>query len=190
MADPLSILSLGSTLIGGVFSFVGGQQQAAAQKDAANFQAQVARNNQIIAQQNATYARQAGAAEAQTQGLRTAAVVGAEEAAQGSSGIDLTTGSPREVRRSTTELGQLDAANITQNAELRARGAEVQASNFGASAQLYSQQALNASSAGTFSGFGSLLSAGSQFSDKWLKFQNEGVAGFGGARGDWSPRGG
>lgn len=175
MADPLSLLSLGSTLIGGVFSFIGGQQQAAAQKDAANFQAQVARNNQIIAQQNATYARQAGAVEAQTQGIKTASVVGAEEAAQGSSGIDLTTGSPREVRRSTTELGQLDAATIMQNAELRARGAEVQASNFGSEAQLASARARNASSAGTISGFSSLLSGGSQFSDKWLKFTNEGV---------------
>ncbi len=59
--DPVtaSILSLGSTLIGGVTSFIGSQQQAAATRDAANYQAQVARNNQIIAQQNATYARQA-----------------------------------------------------------------------------------------------------------------------------------
>lgn len=175
MADPLTLLSLGSTIIGGVMSFVGGQQQAAAQKDAANFQAQVARNNQIIAQQNADYARQAGAADTVTQGIKTAQVVGAEEAAQGSSGIDLTTGSPREVRRSTTELGQLDAATIMHNAELRARGAEVQASNFGSEAQLASMRASNASSAGTFSGFSSLLSAGSQFSDKWMKFKNEGV---------------
>jgi len=175
--DPVtaSILSLGSTLIGGITSFIGGQQQAAATKDAANFQAQVARNNQIIAQQNAAYARQAGAAETVAQGMKTAAVVGAEEAAQGSSGIDLTTGSPREVRRSTTELGQLDTLTIQQNAELRARGAEVQASNFGAEAGLAEMKARNASSAGTFSGFSSLLSAGSQFSDKWMKFQNEGV---------------
>ncbi len=87
----------------------------------------------------------------------------------------LTTGSPREVRRSTTELGQLDTLTIQQNAELRARGAEVQASNFGAEAGLASMRAQNASTAGTISGFSSLLSAGSQFSDKWLKFQNEGV---------------
>ncbi len=177
MADPatLAIVSLVSTVASAGISFIGGQQQAAAQKDAANYQAQVARNNQVIAEQNATYARQAGAAEVEAQGMKTRAVVGQEEAAQGASGIDLTTGSPQEVRRSTSQLGQLDAATLQANAELRARGAEVQASNFGASAALYSQQAKNASSAGTISGFSSLLSGGSQFSDKWLKYQNQGI---------------
>jgi hypothetical protein len=54
-------VALIGTLVSGVVGFVGQMQQASAQQDAAKYQAAVARNNQIIAQQNAGYAAQAGA---------------------------------------------------------------------------------------------------------------------------------
>jgi hypothetical protein len=177
--DPLSILSIGSTVIGGAFSLMGQMQQSSANAAAANYQAQVARNNQTIAEQNATYARQAGVAEAEQQSQRTAKLVGAEVAAQGASGIDPTTGSPAEVVRRTREMGRLDTLNLVQNAELRARGFNIEASNQGANAGLLTQQASNARTAGLFGAAGSILTAGSSVADKWLKFQTEGVPGFG-----------
>lgn len=177
MADPatLGAISLASSVIGGGISFIGSMQTAQANASAANYQAQVARNNQIIAQQNADYARQAGQAQVEQEGMKTRAVIGAEAAAQGASGIDLTTGSPSDVRRSTQEVGELNSMNIMQNAELRARGFDIEATNQGAQAGLLRQQASNAQTAGAFSGFSSLLTGGSNFADKWLKYQNEGV---------------
>jgi hypothetical protein len=74
----LPIISVASTLIGGVVSFMGAQQQASAAQASANYQAQVAKNNAKIAEDNAAYARQAGAAETEIQGMKTAQVVGAE----------------------------------------------------------------------------------------------------------------
>jgi hypothetical protein len=97
----LPIISVASTLIGGVVSFMGAQQQAAAAQASANYQSQVAKNNAKIAEDNAAYARQAGAAETEIQGMKTAQVVGAEIAGQSASGLDLTTGSPVDVVRGT-----------------------------------------------------------------------------------------
>jgi hypothetical protein len=176
--DPLSIISIGATVIGGAVNMFGQMQQAKAQEGAANYQAQVARNNQTIAEQNAAYSRQAGAVEAEQQSQRTAKLVGAEIAGQGASGIDPTTGSPAEVVRGTREMGRLDTLNLVQNAELRARGFNIEASNQGANAGLLTQQASNAQTAGMFGAAGSLLTAGSSVADKWLKFKNTGVEGF------------
>lgn len=184
--DPatLAVISLAATAIGTGVSFVGGVQTAAANKATAEYQAQVAKNNETIAKQNADYARQAGQAEVEQQGMKTRAVIGQEAAAQGASGIDLTTGSPEEVRRSTQEIGQFDDMNIVQRAEMRARGFDIEAMNQGASARLYTQQGRNASTAGMYAGFSSLLTGGSSFSDKWLKYKNEGTFGSSGTSGD------
>jgi hypothetical protein len=177
--DPISIISIGATVIGGAVNMMGQMQQASASASAANYQAQVARNNQTIAEQNATYSRQAGVVEAEQQSQRTARLVGAEIAGQGASGIDPTTGSPAEVVKGTREMGRLDTLNLVQNAELRARGFNIEASNQGANAGLLTQQASNARTAGMFGAAGSLLTAGSSVADKWAKFQLEGVPGFG-----------
>jgi hypothetical protein len=82
-------VALIGTLVSGVVGFVGQMQQASAQQDAAKYQAAVARNNQIVAQQNAGYAAQAGAVEAQARDRRNAAVAGSILAGQGASGIDV-----------------------------------------------------------------------------------------------------
>lgn len=190
MVAALPFISLASTIIGGGFSLMGSMQQASASQAAANYQSQVARNNQIIAEQNASYARQVGQVETETQGMKTAAVVGSQIAAQGASGIDPTTGSPADVVKGTRELGKLDAMNVMRNAELRARGFDIEATNQGASADLIKSQAKQAGIAGMYSAGSSILGGASNFSEKWLKFQNEGVFGGSSSLGDWSPRGG
>lgn len=190
--DPVSLAVIGTvaTVASTGFGIMGSMQQAGAQADAAKYQAQVARNNQIIAEQNASYARQVGQAETETSGMKTAAIVGSEVAAQGASGVDPTTGSPVDVVRGTREVGRFDTLNLVRNAELRARGFDIEASNQGASSKLYDASAKQAGIAGLYSTGSSILGGASNFADKWLKFQNEGI--FGGSKvlGDFSPRGG
>lgn len=171
----LPIVSAVAGVAGTAFSVIGSMQQSAAAAETAKYQQQVARNNQIISEQNAAYSRQAGQAETEAQGMKTAAFVGSQIAAQGASGIDPTTGSPADVVRSSREIGRLDTLNLVKNAELRARGYDIEASNQGASATLYGAQAKNASTAGLYSAGASILGGVSNFSSKWLKFQNEGV---------------
>jgi hypothetical protein len=142
------------------------------------YQAQVARNNQIIAQQNASVATAAGAQKARNQDIKTAQIVGAEEAAQGASGIDVNSPSETDVRKSTLQTGRLDTLTTAYNAYLQGRGAVTQATSFGEQAALDTAAAKNATTAGTFGVASSLLGGASSFSDKWLSYQLKGVPGF------------
>lgn len=183
MVDPvtLAVVSTVATVASGVTGFIGGMQQASAQKQQAEYQAAVARNNQIIASQNAERTAQAGRVQAQTRDFRTRAVEGQIEAAQGASGIGLESESSKSVRESGLQLGRFDAMTTLSNAMQQSRAEVTQASNFGAQAQLAQ---MRASSINPFmSGLPSLLSSASSFSDKWSRFKLAGVEGFGGAAG-------
>lgn len=185
--DPgsLGILSLVGSAVSGVTGFIGSMQQASAQADAARYQAAVSRNNQIIAQQNATRSAQAGAVQAQNRDLRTRQVLGQITAAQGASGIDVGSESSKEVRDAAQQLGRFDAQTVYENALLTSRSESAAASNFGAQAKLDTMRASNAESTGLLGGFGSLLGGATSFADKWARFKGPDTA-----FGDWSPRGG
>lgn len=175
--DPvtLGVLSLGGSLLSAGVGAIGSLQQAQATAASQRYQAQVATNNQIIMDQNARYATQAGQAKAQTEDFKTAAVIGQEEAAQGASGIDLTTGSPRAVVEGTRQMGRLSALNIANNAQLQAYGYKSQATSFSAQSRLDTATAGQAQAAG-FLGVGtSLLGGASSFADKWSSYQIRGI---------------
>jgi hypothetical protein len=180
------VLSIIGSVVSGVTGFVGSMQQASAQKEAAEYSSAVARNNQIIAQQNAERSAQAGRVQAQSRDLRTRAVVGQIEASQGASGIDLGSESSKEVRQSAEQLGRFDARTVLDNAMLTSRAETVQASNFGAEAELQKQKA--ASINPFMSGVGSLLGGATSFADKWTRFKSP--TSDSGSLGDFSPRGG
>lgn len=154
-----------------------GQMQAAqAQADAANYQAQVDRNNAIMAQQNAQDARRRGDQAMEEQQRKTAQIEGRQRAAFAANGIELTSGSPVDVLADTATFGELDRQTIGNNAEREARGYEAQRVNFNASAGLNKMKADNASAAGSLgalsslvNGAGSALRGSSSVSSSWFK---------------------
>jgi hypothetical protein len=166
-------LALVGSVVSGITGFIGSMQQASAAKQQANYQAAVARNNQIIADQNAARTAQAGAVQAQNKDLRTRQVLGQIDAAQGASGVGLESESSQDVRRSAQQLGRLDAQTTLDNALLTARGQQTQAMNFGAEAQL---EKAKASQINPFmSGLTSVIGSATSFSDKWTRFKLSGV---------------
>ena len=178
-AAAAPIIGLVGSAVSGVMGFFGAQQQASAQADAARYQAQVARNNQIIATQNAAYTAQAGASRAQAQDFKNRAILGGIEAAQGASGLDIEGDSSRRVRDSAARIGRLDTETLYNNALLQSSGQMAQGSNFASEAGLRDAEARNAQSAGLMRGFTSLLGGATSFADKWMSYQNKGVSGFG-----------
>jgi len=174
-------ISLATTAIGGIMGAAGAQTQAQAQAQTANYQAQVARNNQIIAQQQAEAAVQTGQEQATEQGLRNRAQLGGILAAQSASGLDVTTGSAPEVRSSAREIGQLEQTTIEHNAALQAYGYQTQATSQAAQAGLLSLEAQQARQAGTIGVATSLVSGASNLGSKFIQFQNSGI--FGGSAG-------
>lgn len=176
--DPISLaLTAGSAIMG----FMGNMQQGEAAQQASQYQAQVQRNNEITARNNAAYSAQAGAVRAQTQDFKNRAVLGSIEAAQGASGIDFGSETSEDVRRSARQVARLDTETLYNNALLTANQSLTQATNFRAEASLSEFEGENARRAGMMKGFGSLIGGATSFASKWSKYQNSGMEGYGSA---------
>lgn len=178
--ETLAVLGIGSSLIGAGVQAMGAMSQSSAQAASANYMAQVARNNQIIAQQNSESAINQGYALEQRERQKTAALIGEITATQGARNVLVSSPSSVLTRSSAAETGELDALTIRYNAGLEARNQQIAANSAGAQAQLYSAQAQYDLQAGMYGVGTSILGGASSVSDKWLKYQTYGVPGFGG----------
>lgn len=173
--ETLAAVSIGTTLLGTGVSMMGARNASDAQAQAANYQAAVARNNQIIAQQYADRTTMTGMTKAEMQDYRTRAMLGTAKATQAASGVDVNSGSPLDVRRSIAEVGELDKETIMFNAANEAYGYKVKAAGFGADADLGKMKADAAITAGDYAVATSLLSGVNSVSDKWIGYKNKGI---------------
>lgn len=162
-----------------ISSLAGAGMSAYAQSQSADYNAQVARNNQIVANQNAGMAIEQGAQAEQTQRIKTGSMISGAEAQQAASGINPNTGSALNVRSSAAETGELDADTIRYNSNLQARNLQYQSSQFGAQAQLDSSMA-------GWSVANSILGGASSVSNKWLQYQQSGIFGPGNGGNNYS----
>ena len=145
-------------LAGAGVSAAGTVYSGMATGDAASYQAEVARNNSLIAEQNAKYASEAGTAQATAVSLKGAAKMGKIKTAQAANNIDVNTGSAVDVRASEREAGVLDTATVLSNAELEAYGYRTAATGYTAEAGLLGTQAEEAPIGAGIGATGSLLS--------------------------------
>ena len=159
--------ALAAGLGGGAATAAGTLEQGAAAANAADYKAAVARNNAIIAQQNAAYAIQSGHAQAANQSRKGAAIMGKIKAGQAASGVDVNTGSAVDVQQSQREINKLDSDTVLNNAELKAYGYRSDATNYTAQAGLDEMEAEQAPIGAAFSAAGSLLSSASSVGTKW-----------------------
>lgn len=167
--STFQMLSLGLGILGTGFQAYGAYRSAQAQKAQSEYQAGVARNNQIIAERNAQDAIKRGQAEEARHRLQVAQLKGTQRSVLAASGVELDDGSALDILGDTAELGELDALTIRSNAEREAYQARVQGMNYAAEAGLHSYAAestnpfLSAGSA-LFSGLGSVA-------DKWYSYK-------------------
>lgn len=127
--------------VGTIATVAGAFGQSDSTAAAAKYQAQVARNNQIIAGQQAQDAIARGQVAEQAQRRQVGSVLGAERAGYGASGVSLSSGSPLDIQGDTAQLGELDALTLRSNAQREAAAYRAQGSNFGAEAGFYSARA-------------------------------------------------
>lgn len=167
MVDPgtMTAISLGSSVVGGLFGAKSASNNAEAQKlnikgqmlqtmgqafsmdvqaqqyeyasNIAKYQAGVARINRDIAKQNASYSRDVGEVEAQQSGMKARADRGEMLATQGASGLSVAGGSATRVRESMVDIGQYNQALIRSSAARKAYGYEVEATQNEAQAGIY-----------------------------------------------------
>jgi len=168
-----------ASLIAGVAStgvaVAGSLSSAAAQKSNANYQAQVARNNETIAAQNAEYATQAGQEKAQEVGIQEREQQGQVTTALAAGGVDVNSGSAADVEKTQKETGSLATQQTVDNAALQAYGYRTQQANFGAESGLLTGQAGQATTAGDLMAGGGLLSGASGVGLNYAKLVNAGA---------------
>lgn len=139
-----TVLTIASTAAG----VIGSIQKGNAEKAAYNYQAQVNRNNAVIARNNAAAERQAGIEEARMQRIKTIQRIGSQQTGMAAGNIDVTQGTALDTIEDTATMGELDALNIQYNAEKRALNYEQQADNFTNQANMDIIAGKNASTAG------------------------------------------
>lgn len=145
-------------------SLAGAGVSAYSQEQSANYNAQVARNNQIIAQQNQALDLEQGQQQEENQRLKTGAVLGQIGAQEAASGVNPNEGSALNVKSSEAEMGELDALTIRSNANIKAQNDKYMGEMYGAQASLDKSQ-------GQLGMMSSLLGGASSVAGKWLSYQ-------------------
>jgi hypothetical protein len=166
MAAPVAI---GTSIAGGIFGAMGAQTKAQGEQNqiagqmigtmgkafqfdvesqnykwksgVEEYQAAVARNNKIIAQQNAQYERDTGEVTASQLGMKQAWERGQMMTQQGASGLSVSGKSAERVRSGMIAVGYNEQAITRANAAHVAYGYEVQATQFEAEAAIHSTTA-------------------------------------------------
>jgi hypothetical protein len=138
------------------------------QYQSAQYNAAVARNNQVITNRNASMALQQGTVQEENQRLKTGGMIAGIDAQQAASGVNPNEGSALNVRSSAAETGELDALTIRYNANVQNWNYKNQANVYGAQASLYNNM-------GDWAVANSILGGASSVSNQWLKYNQAGV---------------
>jgi hypothetical protein len=172
-AETLAIASLASSVAGTAFSVMGQMQQADAARKSGEYQAAVARNNQIIAERRATQVEAEGKIAADKKRQDAARLAGRQRAVLAGNGVLVDYGSALDITSDTAAYGELDALNTKYAYDNEAYNARVQGSNFAAEAGLQDFKA--ASSDASLAVAGTLLAGAGSVADKWYRFDKDGV---------------
>lgn len=166
--------TLGVMGVGGVLNAAGTAEQASASATSARYQSAVAANNAAIARNKAETAIQIGERKAEQQGLKNRAQMGAIVAQQAGNGLDVNTGSPKQVQESQRQIGQLDTMTIRSDAAREAHGYNVEAANFDAESKMAKKAAKRAKQAGQVGILASLLDSAASMGGAYLSFAGTG----------------
>jgi hypothetical protein len=154
-------------LAGGAITAGGQLESGFASSHAADYAAQVAANNSIIARQNAKFALESGEAQATATSLKGASQSGKIKTAQAASGVDVNTGSAVDVQASQREVNKLDTETVLHKGQLAAYGYRTQATNFDAEAALKRAEAQQDITGAEIGAAGTLVGSASGAAFKW-----------------------
>lgn len=160
--DPLTAITLGSAVFGGISSF----SQSSAARDQANYQAAVQRNNEIISEQRAQTVERKGREEERLHRRQVAQLKGRQLVSLAGSGVDVTTGDSVDLLAETAELGERDAHKIRENTQQAAYDERLNALSFRNEARLYDAKAANENP--LLAGTTSLLTGAAPIASKWF----------------------
>ena len=141
--DPatLTAISIASTVASTGMGVMSSIQQGKARQAQAEYQADVARQNQQLAEQQASAQRKEGYDNMVAKRQETAKLIGRQRAAAGASGATVDVGSSLDLQADTAAQGEIDALNIYNQASDKAYGTQLQGWGYGQQAAGYDAQA-------------------------------------------------
>jgi len=172
--ETIAIASLASAVIGGALSGVGSLASSHAQANAANYQAEVAKNNAKLAAWKAGQATKVGEQDLYNLGQQRRQRMGAIIAGEAAQGVDVNSGSALEVQQSEDILGQSEAQQLSERTGREVYGYRTQGVSYENEAQLEEYKSQQASEAGIFDVGTSLLGTASSVGGKYLDWQSVG----------------
>jgi len=178
MVEPVTAMAaigLVGTAVGGIVGGMGAKESGEAAAGAARYKAGVALINKQVSEQNASWAIQAGDAQAETKGLQAKQQIGQEKVVQAASGFDVNSGTGERVRSDMSTVSAYDQNVIRWDASKTAYGYEIKAATDTAEARLDQFSAQQDETAGTISEIGSFINAGSSVASKWAQGSKQGM---------------
>lgn len=182
MADPVTLgtIGLASSGVSGVAGIFSSLMGVGAKADAYKYQSSMAMYNAAIAKQNQKYALDVGEQQAERQGIAGAAQAGQIKAGQAASGVDVNSGSAKDVQTSQRLVSQMDLNTIREKAAKTAYDFSVQATNYENQAKGLNKAASNARTEGVLGAVSSFIGTVGSVSSKWMQGQQLGMWGKGG----------
>lgn len=203
MGAAIPYIILGATVLSTVSQMQGQQIAGQAAQDQANYQAQVADNNRVIAERNkqasidaaarsneaAADALAIGRQEETNQRRQTNTVIGRQRAVLASNGVLVDSGSALDLTSDTRAIGEMDALTIRSNAAREALAFQdqsknylTQGENFSTEAQNFAAESLASRRSAAYSKIatknamtGTLLGGVSSVGTKWYNFSKGGA---------------
>lgn len=171
-AEVALIATVASAVIG-----VGGQiMQGMASSRAAEYQAQVARNNaeiarnnQVTMENNARATEAAGAARADQEAMATREMIGKQKVSAAASGLDISSGTPLDITAGTAGMGMWSGLNIRDETNRRAAAQRQQGASYGAQAGNFDLNASAADDAASSAMAGGILGAAGEAGKGYTK---------------------
>lgn len=176
-AAAIGGLGIGASIFGSLLGAAGTEQAGKAQSQQLTYQAGIATLNSQIASQNANYASEQGELTAEKVGLQDRQRAGQIVAAQGSSGLDVNSGSAKSVQESQHTVSTMDLDTIRMNAAKTAYDYETQAVTFKSQAGMDIAASQNVAKATKLNVASSLVGGAGSVAQKWLQGSQMGLFG-------------
>ena len=178
MSGYATAISLTAAALGTTMGVVSSIQQGRTQSAQARYQADVARQNQELAEEQASAQARQGYENMITQRQETAKLIGRQRAAAGASGAAVDVGSSLDLQADTAAQGEMDAINLYNQGLDAAYNTQLQAWNYGRQASAYDAQADSALTSGYLNAAGTALGGIADMGSTWAKYkgrQNDGA---------------
>ena len=170
-AGTATAISLAATAASTAMGVASSIMQANQQSKQAKYQAAVARQNQQLAEEQASAERREGYEEMVEKRRKTAALISSQRAAAGASGATVDFGSNLDVQEDTAAQGEMDALKIMQQGLNKAYGSEIQAANYGSQAKAYDYQASSAKTSGWMNAAATAVGGIADMGSTWSKYK-------------------